>query len=331
MGCLVRWGPAVWFSNIDHSHGDSFIKPAGRRPVSWPVPRGRPVPRTTRPPSGGRSRGASFRCSWKRRTNLSVRAGERRLGVELVPTREVDGGKEQVADLVGHGVGVAAGPATVSASTSAISSRTLAATSRDRRPIETHAGRLFLGLLGAHQRGQRVEQAGHDRDGSAAPPRPFFLALDLVPAPRMAAVSLPAGLRRRRADGGGPSCRRSPGHGVEIERAALAGHLRVHDDVQEQVAEFLAQVGVVVGVDGGEHLVGFLDERGAQAGVGLLAVPGAAVRARAAGRRCRAGGRWATCSSPSRLTRPAPCAAATRGRVPGWRVRRASGWRGRAC
>ncbi len=62
-------------------------------------------------------------------------------------------------------------------------------------------------------------------------------------------------------------------HLVESEAVFLGGDLRVEDDLQQQVAEFLAEVGVVAIVDRLDDFVGFLDHAGAQAGVGLFAVP----------------------------------------------------------
>ena len=50
------------------------------------------------------------------------------------------------------------------------------------------------------------------------------------------------------------------------------------DDVQEQIAQFLAQVGVVRLLNGLNHLVALLDQSGAQALVRLLAIPRTPVR-----------------------------------------------------
>jgi hypothetical protein len=71
---------------------------------------------------------------------------------------------------------------------------------------------------------------------------------------------------------------------VQVKRLALGRHLRMHDDVEQQIAQFFAQVRVVAGIDGGEHLVGFLQQRGAQARVRLFAIPGAPARRAKAGR-----------------------------------------------
>ncbi len=69
------------------------------------------------------------------------------------------------------------------------------------------------------------------------------------------------------------------GHVVEIELAGLGGHLRVHDDVKEQIAQFLAHVGEIVAVNGVEQFGHFLDQAVADALMGLFDVPRAAPRA----------------------------------------------------
>ncbi len=70
---------------------------------------------------------------------------------------------------------------------------------------------------------------------------------------------------------------------VKGEGVAFARHLGVHNDVEQDVAKLLAEVGVVGLVDGLDDLVTLLDEGGAEAGVGLLAVPGAAIGGAEAG------------------------------------------------
>jgi hypothetical protein len=63
---------------------------------------------------------------------------------------------------------------------------------------------------------------------------------------------------------------------VDGEAVLFSGDLRVEEDLKEEVAEFLGEFGVVAGVEGVEDFVGLLDEVGAEGGVGLFAVPGAA-------------------------------------------------------
>ena len=71
----------------------------------------------------------------------------------------------------------------------------------------------------------------------------------------------------------------------KVEGVPFLGHLRVHDNMKEQIAKLFAQIRVVRFLDCFDRLVTFLDESGAQALMGLLAIPGTAARSRAVGRR----------------------------------------------
>jgi hypothetical protein len=61
------------------------------------------------------------------------------------------------------------------------------------------------------------------------------------------------------------------------EAALLASDLSVKEDLEKEVTEFLGELGIVCAIEGIEDFVGFFDEISAEGGVGLLAVPGAAV------------------------------------------------------
>jgi hypothetical protein len=56
------------------------------------------------------------------------------------------------------------------------------------------------------------------------------------------------------------------------------GYLRVEENLEEQITEFFGELGVVGGIEGVEDLIGFLNQVGAERGVGLFAVPRAATR-----------------------------------------------------
>ena len=62
----------------------------------------------------------------------------------------------------------------------------------------------------------------------------------------------------------------------DVETVLLVGDLRVEEDLEEKIAKFFSEFGVVGGIESVEDFVGFLDEVGAEGGVGLLAVPRAA-------------------------------------------------------
>ena len=65
---------------------------------------------------------------------------------------------------------------------------------------------------------------------------------------------------------------------VRVERGFLASELRVQGDLQEQVAELVAKAGRIAGIKRGERFVRLLEKVRPQRCVGLLAVPGAAIR-----------------------------------------------------
>ena len=70
---------------------------------------------------------------------------------------------------------------------------------------------------------------------------------------------------------------------VDGEAALFGGDLRVEEDLEEEVAEFLGKLDVVARVQGIEDFVSFLDEIGAEGGMSLLAVPGTAAGSAQAG------------------------------------------------
>jgi len=60
---------------------------------------------------------------------------------------------------------------------------------------------------------------------------------------------------------------------VEGELPGLGRHLSVQDDMEQQVAQFLPEVGVVLPVDGLQELADLLDQAVADGPVGLFAIP----------------------------------------------------------
>jgi hypothetical protein len=60
---------------------------------------------------------------------------------------------------------------------------------------------------------------------------------------------------------------------LEGEGAAIGGEVGVKDDLEQEVAEFFAEVGVIGIADGVNRFAGFLEESGAEGFVGLFAVP----------------------------------------------------------
>jgi hypothetical protein len=62
-------------------------------------------------------------------------------------------------------------------------------------------------------------------------------------------------------------------YGGNVEAAFFVSDLCVEENLEEEVAEFFGEFGVVGGVECVENLVGFFNEIGAEGGVGLFAVP----------------------------------------------------------
>src|SRR4029077_100558 len=65
---------------------------------------------------------------------------------------------------------------------------------------------------------------------------------------------------------------------VNIEAFLFRSDLGMHDNYQEQIAQLLAQIGVVLRINGPGDFVSLLQQRRNQRGVGLFAVPRATLR-----------------------------------------------------
>ncbi len=70
-------------------------------------------------------------------------------------------------------------------------------------------------------------------------------------------------------------------HVAEIEGALFLGHAGVVDDLQQQVAKLVLEVGEVAARDGVGHLIGFLERIGRDGAEGLFEVPRTAAAGRA--------------------------------------------------
>jgi len=64
----------------------------------------------------------------------------------------------------------------------------------------------------------------------------------------------------------------------EVEGAGFLGHARVEDDLEQQIAKLVLQLGQVAAADRVVHLIGFLDRIRRDRREGLHAVPFAACR-----------------------------------------------------
>jgi hypothetical protein len=57
----------------------------------------------------------------------------------------------------------------------------------------------------------------------------------------------------------------------------------MHNDMEQKITKFLAQVGIIRALDGVYDFVTLLDKHGPEGGVRLLAIPGTTIRGAEAG------------------------------------------------
>jgi len=131
-----------------------------------------------------------------------------------------------------------------------------------RRPVEADARRLLAEPCRGMQRRQLRRQAAQHRGVLRAAPR-ALLRLDARPVPRDLGAVRDRGVAedvRMAAD----HLRRHVGaHVLGGELALLGGDLGVKDDLQQEVAQFLAQRRRLGAIESVEHLVGLLEQAGA--------------------------------------------------------------------
>ena len=206
-----------------------------------------------------------------------VGVAQRGAHVDLGVPGQVGGHEQQVADLVLQALPVVAGPGAGELGAHLLD---LLVQLGDHRfmpgPVETGARRARLQLQRALPLRQPARDAGQRRvvllTGGGT-----FGTLDLFPV---------GGLLARIGEAGVGEHVRMPAHHlvgdrgdnvVEAEGALLGGHLRVEDDLQQQVAQFILQPVQVVAVDRVGDLVGLFDGVRGDCREILLQVPGAAV------------------------------------------------------
>ena len=137
-------------------------------------------------------------------------------------------------------------------------------------PVEAHSAGLVLHPVGLDQGRESVRNAG--KHGLVAV---LFLALELLPVLDHLARRL--GLHVA-IDVGVPIDQfvaKHVAHVGNVKVARFGADLRIEDDVQQQVAQFLGNVVHVVRQDGVGQFISFFDGIGAEGIEGLLAVPGA--------------------------------------------------------
>jgi indole-3-glycerol phosphate synthase len=144
---------------------------------------------------------------------------------------------------------------------------------------------LLPDRFGEHQRGEPRRKLFEDAGGIRHGPVFLFRGLDLLPRDN--------DLFRRRKPANAENVGMTadelvvdvPRHVVECEQPLLRGDLRMKDDLDEHITEFLAHVGVVVAVDRVDELTHFINQAAHQRGMRLLLVPRASVGGSQAGHR----------------------------------------------
>ncbi len=197
--------------------------------------------------------------------------------------REVDGDEQQIADLLGHGLGI------VLAHRHEHLIEFLAHLVDHRqcvRPVETDLGRALLQLGGAtqcRQRARHIVEQGQllGRGGFLG----AFLGLDLFPALLDGRLVEARQIERAVQVAVGKDMRMTPDqlagdridHRGEIETPLFLAQLTVVDDLEQQITQLAGQVLEVAALDGIGHLVRLFQRVRHDAGVILLQVPGAAM------------------------------------------------------
>ena len=213
---------------------------------------------------------------------FGVRAAQRRFGIDVEMAREVDHGKQEVADFAAKRLGVAG----VDLRLDLIDLLPdLGEHGARVVPVEADLGRLLLQLQRTRQRGQGDRHAGKRalrRSGvrpacARASARSRFSSALIRPHSALTSsgdqVARVAENMRMTADQFG---RDRLDHAAEIEQPCLLGHPRMEHDLQQQVAELLAQIVRIAALDRVGDFVGLFKRVGSDGREGLLEVPRAA-------------------------------------------------------
>src|ERR1700722_10951637 len=141
------------------------------------------------------------------------------------------------------------------------------------RPVEPNLAGLFLQLEGAGQRRQGERDAGKDASGALTTVARALLRLDLTPerldlvGRKIARVPENMGMPTDQLGGDRLD------HVAEFEAALVSRHTGVEDDLQQEIAEFVAQICEIAALDRVGDFIGFLEREGDDRGEGLFEVP----------------------------------------------------------
>ncbi len=192
-------------------------------------------------------------------------ASERRLGVHAQLACKIDHAKQEISQFLLDVLTHSAGYGLAQFLDFLLN---LVQDLRSLIPIKADPGRLFLRMLRSKQGWECGRRTIHHGAFS-----PFFRAFDLLP--------LPEHLRAFRGSRISENMRMAPDELLanplddllETEGLSFARHVRVHDYVKKQIAQFLSQISVIRLLYGLDGLVAFLDERRTQAFMRLLPIP----------------------------------------------------------
>ena len=150
-------------------------------------------------------------------------------------------------------------------------------------PVEPDGACGFLQFQRARQRRPTGLDLRQNGGGKGASLQALFLRLDLAPQGadlvRRQIARIPEHMGMAPDQLGGDGLH----HAAEIERALFLRHLRMEHDLQQQIAQFLAQVAEIAPCDRISDLIGFFDRIGRDGREILFQIPRAAGDRRAQG------------------------------------------------
>ncbi|MNE65788.1 hypothetical protein D3C80_1612950 [compost metagenome] len=137
-------------------------------------------------------------------------------------------------------------------------------------PVEADRGATLLDFVRLHQRRQRLRDIVQRRMqlffGSLA-------SLQLLPARRNGFAVCCIGIAEDMRVAALQFVADGVAHLIEVEQPLLLAHLGVKHHLEQQIAQFITQIGIVLALNGIQHFVGFFQGVRRDGGEGLLTIP----------------------------------------------------------